>query len=130
MKPTKFAQAIFGLFVLLLTRNSSALAGQSDMPPVCKNNFGISDTKMQKLAEIAFEEAQRKHVSLKQYNSVFAVVWPDLVDENNQVIKKGGYYAVRFSPFRCNSMGTDGGGFDVDIDPGSFKVISSRISFL
>jgi hypothetical protein len=121
--------ACFSL-LLLLVANSFAFADESDMPPTCKNYSGINDATLKRIVAVAFEEAKRKRISLKRYHSVFAVFLRDITDGNNKVIKKGGYFGVRFSPYVCDDLSTDGGGFDVDIDPKSFKVIASRKSFL
>jgi hypothetical protein len=37
---------------------------------------------------------------------------------------------VRFTPFRCEELGLDGGGFDVEIDPKTYAVIDSYTSVL
>lgn len=92
------------------------------MPAVCL----IADDNralIRKLAKIAFEEAERKGVSLRGYRQVFAVRYYSRSDRSRQI------WAVRFSPWRCKQLAVDGGGFDVEIDPKTFEVIDSYISF-
>ena len=103
---------------------------QGQMPLVCEDHFGIGKETMQKLAEIAFAESKKNGIPMRDYNSVFAIIHPDVRDRNGKLEREGGFFAVRFSPNGCGGTVLDGGGFDVDIDPVTFAVTGSRLTGL
>jgi hypothetical protein len=107
----------------LCTISSRADEVTGPMPEVCipPNDDAVL---ARKLAGIAFKDAERKSVSLRDYNRVFAVPYHSRLEPDRKI------WGVRFSPFRCNEMVTDGGGYDVEIDPTTFEVIDSFFSAL
>jgi hypothetical protein len=118
---------ILGLIIYLTC--CTALAEQKLIPQICESPYDISAEMSKKLAEIAITEAEAKNVSLEGYNSVLTLVYPDIKYKNGH-LKRKGYFGVRFSPYHCEELGLDGGGFDVEIDPITFAVLRSRVSAL
>ena len=47
---------------------------------------------MQKLAEIAFAESKKKGIPMRDYNSVFAIIHPDVRDRNGKLEREGGFF--------------------------------------
>ena len=133
--------ASFILFCAAIGFSSSAHAE----PEICYNDR-FSKSVMDRLVVLARAEAQKKHVDRSAYNGIIAVdYWSRKVledwhrtmqkqrDTNREASSKmppADIIGVRFTPFACNDMGTDGGGFDVDINPKTFEVLDSRNSLI
>ncbi|MFT3988715.1 hypothetical protein [Aestuariivirga sp.] len=114
------------MVVLACSTSMDGGAGNADsslMPEVCENPDIPADV-LHKIANIAFAEARQKGKTLARHASVLADLLPARKDAGRQV------WAVRLSPLKCHSLSTDGGGFDVEIDPATFTVIVSYVSLL
>jgi hypothetical protein len=92
-------------------------------PQTCYENPWYDNKFMDKLAAIAFREAGRKRVDLDKYRGFIAVPNVSRANRNRKIV------GIRFSPFRCDERGFDGGGFDLEIDPNTLGVIDSYLSF-
>ncbi|MFN0192551.1 MAG: hypothetical protein ACKVP5_11350 [Aestuariivirga sp.] len=92
-------------------------------PQTCYNSW-YENEFMDKLAAIALREAARKRVDLDKYPGFIAVPYESRSDRSRKII------GLRFSTFRCDERGFDGGGFDLEIDPNTLDVIDSYFSAL
>ena len=77
----------------------------------------------ERLASLAYDEAQRKHIDITPYHQTLLVAFFSRADRNRKI------WAIRFSPFKCGELGFDGGGFDSEFDYETYKLIDSYISY-
>lgn len=107
------------VFVICLSAIAST-PKPGEQPEICYEKL-FERSLMDKLSKIAFWEAKRKGVSVQGYAGFIAVEYTS--QKTNRPI-----YGLRFSTHACNTMGLDGGGFDIEVDPKTFEVIDSYIS--
>ncbi len=79
---------------------------------------------MDRVAKIALNEAVKKKISLQGYAGFIAV------ETESNIFPLRLIYALRFSPFECDHLGLDGGGFDIEVDRKTLKVMTSYVSAL
>jgi hypothetical protein len=117
-----FFVAIFcvgcGQFVFYKYGTQNAAGGT---PEVC---YGVLFSKelMNKFHGIAFAQAKEKGIDLSRYKRFIAVHSTSRSDPNRKII------GLRFSSYRCDEVGLDGGGFDAEIDSSSHTLIDSYTS--
>jgi hypothetical protein len=92
--------------------------GTNKKPETCYNKF-FEREFMDKLADIAYAEAKRKRAWVRDYRGFIAVEMNSYRHKNRPI------YGLRFTPFACNAMGLDGGGFDIEVDRKTLEVIDS-----
>jgi hypothetical protein len=103
---------------VLMTNTAWSGNGRTE---ICYSKF-LNQHVLDKLASIAYAEARKKKAWVRDYKSLIAIEILSYRHENRPV------YAIRFSPYACNDRGTDGGGFDIEVDRKTLKVIDSRHS--
>jgi hypothetical protein len=92
-------------------------------PQICYRSW-FDHSLMDRLAAIAFAEAKKKKIKLQGYAGFIAVKMESYRHGKHPI------YGLRFTPFACNEMGTDGGGFDIEVDRKTLEVIDSYHSTL
>jgi hypothetical protein len=103
---------------ILMTNTAFSANGKTE---ICYSKF-LDRQLLDKLASIAYAEARKKKAWVRDYRGLIAVETLSDRHENRPI------YAIRFTPYACNDMGTDGGGFDIEVDRKTLKVIDSHQS--
>ncbi len=112
---------IFLAVVFSICLSAIALTPKPEkQPEICYGKI-FERRLMDKLSNIGVWEAKRKGISVHGYAGFIAVEYTS--QKTNRPI-----YGLRFSTHACDELGLDGGGFDIEVDPITFEVITSYIS--
>ncbi len=107
--------------VAIYTTQTYLLTDRPPIPEVCASGL-VDETLEKKLVAMAFNEALRNGVDVNFFKKSFAVHNKSRSKPHRDIL------AVRFSPFPCRELVLDGGGFDVEFDPETLKIVDSYMS--